>query len=57
MNIFWYPSLVLYHPKYWDREARPQGYKIFIMLNSAEHEIFFANRYKNANNSWHLHIY
>ena len=34
-----------------------QGYKTFFMLNSAEHEIFFANKYENANNSWHFHIY
>ena len=27
------------------------------MLNSAEHEIFSANKYENANNSWHFHIY
>ena len=27
------------------------------MLNSAEHEIFPANKYENANNSWHFHIY
>ena len=26
------------------------------MLNSAEHEIFSANKYENANNSWHFHI-
>ena len=34
----------------------PRGYKTFFMLNSAEHEIFFANKYENAN-SWHFHIY
>ena len=33
------------------------GYKTFFMLNSAEHEIFSANKYENANNSWHFHIY
>ena len=27
------------------------------MLNSAEHEIFSANKYENANNSWHFHIH
>ena len=28
------------------------------MLNSSEHEIFSANKYKNTNNSsWHFHIY
>ena len=35
----------------------PQSYKTFFMLNSAEHEIFSANKYENANNSWHFHIY
>ena len=34
-----------------------QGYKTFFMLNSAEYEIFSANKYENANNSWHFHIY
>ena len=38
-------------------KSRPQGYKTFFMLNSAEHEIFSANKYENANNSWHFHIY
>ena len=28
----------------------PRGYKTFFMLNSAEHEIFSANKYENANN-------
>ena len=27
------------------------------MLSSAEHEIFSANKYENANNIWHFHIY
>ena len=27
------------------------------MLNSAEHEIFSANKYENADNSCHFHIY
>ena len=27
------------------------------MLSSAEHKIFSANKYENANNSWHFHIY
>ena len=40
-----------------DHEIWPQGYKTFFMLNSAEHEIFSANKYENANNSWHFHIY
>ena len=34
-----------------------QDYKKIFMLNSAEHEIFSANKYKNANNGWHFHIY
>ena len=29
----------------------------FFMLNSAEHEIFSAYEYENANNNWHFHIY
>ena len=33
------------------------GYKTFFMLNLAEHENFSANKYENANNSWHFHIY
>ena len=36
---------------------RPQGYKTYFMLSSAEHEIFSANKYENANNSWHFNIY
>ena len=32
----------------------PRGYKTFFMLNSVEHEIFSANKYENANNSWHF---
>ena len=31
--------------------------KTFFMLNSAEHKIFSTNKYENANNSWHFHIY
>ena len=38
-------------------QIRPRGYKTFFMLNSAEHEIFSANKYENANNNWHFHIY
>ena len=30
---------------------------IFFMLNSAEHEMFSAIKYENANNIWHFHIY
>ena len=36
---------------------KTRGYKTFFKLNSAEHEIFSANKYENANNSWHFHIY
>ena len=43
--------------KYGTFATRPQGYKTFFTLNSAEHEIFSANKYENANNSWHFHIY
>ena len=32
------------------------GYKTFFMPNSAEHEIFSANIYENAN-CWHFHIF
>ena len=35
----------------------PEAIQLFFMLNSAEHEIFSANKYENANNSWHFHIY
>ena len=35
----------------------PRGYNTFFMLNSAEHEIFSANKYENSNKSWHFHIY
>ena len=34
----------------------PEIIKIFI-LSSTEHEIFSANKYENANLSWHFHIY
>ena len=29
----------------------PRGYKPFFVINSAEHEIFSAYKYENANNS------
>ena len=47
---------------YWNSESLAldkrgtRGYKTFFMLSSAEHEIFSANRYENANNSWYCHI-
>ena len=28
-----------------------------FLLNKAEHEIFSANKYENANYCWHFHIY
>ena len=34
-----------------------RGYKTFFMLNSAEHEIFFAHKCRNDNNSWPFSIY
>ena len=34
---------------------RAWGYKKFFMLNSAEHENFYASKYENAKNSWHFH--
>ena len=37
--------------------SKPRVYKTLFMLNSAEHEIFSANKYENAVNSWHCHIY
>ena len=39
------------------KEAIPEVIKLFFMLNSAEHEIFSANTYENANNSWYFIIY
>ena len=29
----------------------------FFLLNRAEHEIFFPNKYENAKYCWHFHIY
>ena len=29
----------------------------YFLLNIAEHEVFSANKYENANNSWHFHTY
>ena len=37
--------------------TRPQGHKTFSMLGTAELEIFSANKYETANNSWNFHIY
>ena len=33
-----------------------QDYKTFFMLNSAEHEIFPAHKYKNVNKCWQFNI-
>ena len=38
-------------------ESGPDVINFFFMLNSAEHENFSANKYENANNGWHFHIY
>ena len=38
-------------------ETWPHGYKTFFKPSSARHEIFSADKYENANNSWHFHIY
>ena len=35
----------------------PRGYKTFFMFNSAEHEIFIAKKYENADNSWQFLIF
>ena len=37
-------------------KSGPEVIKLFV-LNSAEHEIFSANKYENVNNCWHFHIY
>ena len=34
----------------------PEVIKLFFMLNTVGHETFSANKYENANNSWHFHI-
>ena len=36
------------------RQRRPRGYKTVSLINSAECEIFSANKHKNANNSRHF---
>ena len=35
----------------------PNGYKTFLMLNSAEHEMYPANKCYDANNCRHFNIY
>ena len=37
-------------------QSRPRGYQTFIMLNSAEHEIFIAHKYKHIKNSAFLRL-
>ena len=39
-----------------DQKNHAQLINLFLILNSAEHEIFSVNKYENANNSWHFHI-
>ena len=40
-------------------KAGPEVIKLFHaqLLSSAEHGIFSADKYENAKNSWHFHIY
>ena len=35
----------------WQTQIRPQGYKTYFMLNSVEHEILNAPKYKILRNS------
>ena len=35
----------------------PKVIKLFFMLNTAKHKIFSPNKFENANNSLHFHIY
>ena len=37
--------------------SKPRSYKTCFMLNSADHEIYPAHKYQNANNCWHYNIY
>ena len=34
----------------------PRGYKTFLMLNSAEHEISTAHKYSNSQNQWNFQV-
>ena len=43
--------------KLYGHTSKPQDYKTFFMLNSAENEISSADKYENANLSWHFHIH
>ena len=40
-----------------EEQNQAPGYKTFFVRNSSEYEIFSANKYENANSSWHFHIY
>ena len=40
----------------WEDGPGPEAKKYFV-FNSAEHEIFLANEYENANNSFEFHIF
>ena len=35
----------------------PEVIKLVFLFNSADHVIFPATKYENANNRWHFHIY
>ena len=35
----------------------PRGYKVLLMLNSTEHEIYSAPKYKKSNNCLLLNLY
>ena len=48
--ILWAPCAV------WSGHVQSEVKNLFH-VNSAEHEISSANKYENANNSWHFHIY
>ena len=55
------PIIVLYFEsenelKFYNLEAWTRGYKVFFMLNSAEHEIYPARKCQNVNNCWHFNI-
>ena len=42
---------------YWGGLSWPRVYLTFFVRSSTENEIFSADKYENANNSWHFHIY
>ena len=69
LTIYWDHTILLLKPKFWtilfymllhvdvSTYSWSRDYKTRFMLSWAEHEIFSANKYENANNSWHFHIY